>query len=663
VKKIIFLILTVSLFLILLQKVSEPDVFWHIKNGEIILKTGTIPEKDVFSFITEGKEWVSPEWLSDIVFYLVYRAGDFVLLNLFTILLFTSAFLLLYIILILRNVNPVLSGFLVITGALGSWMRSQPRPHIFTYLMFGIMILLIDEYRLRGKKYIWLLPLVSLLWVNLHPESAMAVLLFLSIIIMELLKKYINKSISGKYEFLKLDDELTDANLIEMGIVFLLTLGVNFIHPQGYKVFDFLFRHPDVVTNIEINEFLPLDYEGFPKTFISIVLLMVIGLAGIKRNFHVIHLVIGFGFLTMKFRRFVPEFYIFAIPSAGVALQYLIDSLKEFLKTRVPAKSFNIFSAVFLIIFIAFITYAIHTLFYYDVYKFKGLGVHKKYFPVRAFEFIRQNKIKPRVYNTANLGGAFIFNFFPEQKAFEDTRLISYEAMLAFKQSSNRPDFLKLTEYYDVNYALLDTDLRIITQYPNILEKWALVYFDDFCEILVKKSPENEYIYKGKEFLVINPETLEEFVESSIENSTLYLNAVYELRRAIDMVPDSFRLHYALGALLSVNPKNAVEAEAELRKSLEILPLYPYSNRRLAFLLEQQGKYREAIQYYRKFIRTAEANKWDTLSDIFSELGLLYIKAEDKKNAIRAFKKALKLDPANTGAKENLESLKRNRAF
>ncbi len=661
-KRFIFVILIISLFLILLQKIFEPDTFWHIKTGEIILKTKAIPHKDVFSFVTEGKDWTPPEWLSDVIFYLVYKAGGFVLLNIFFIITYGLCFILLFYILIQRGVTTLISSTIVTVGAIASWERSQARPHIFTYLFMALMILLIDEYRLKGKRYIWFLPLISILWINLHPESAVAVFIFLSIIIMEMIKIYLNKYMPEKYSFLRIEDEQSIGKIITLLIIFFLTLIANFINPQGYRVFDFLFRHPDVITKLEINEFMPLKFADFPKTFLSIVIFMSIALLGIRKNFHEIHLAIGFGFLTFKFRRFLTEFFIFAIPAAGIAIQFYLDVAQNLIKRYAPSFSFRIINGGFTVLYLVLLSYSIHKLYYYDFHSFKGIGLHQKYFPKSAFEFIERNKIRPNVYNSANFGGAMIFYFFPEQKVFEDTRLISYEIMLKYKTSIKKPDFPKIVEFYDVNYTIIDTDLSILSDYPDMRKNWALVYFDDFSEIFVKRTPENEYLYKGKEFLAINPERIEDMVEYSLENSIIPLNAIYEIRRALTLAPDSYKLHYALGALLSQSrgDKNAIaEAKAELKKSLDIMPLYPYANKRMAEILMAEGNYREAIPYFEKLVRCAEFNKWENLSDILNEFGLLHIQVKEYSKAKRIFKRALKVDPKNTAAYENLEALKR----
>ena len=53
----------------LIMQLGDPDIYWHIKNGEWILNNG-IPTKDPFSYWDTG--FISQEWLFDVFSYLIY---------------------------------------------------------------------------------------------------------------------------------------------------------------------------------------------------------------------------------------------------------------------------------------------------------------------------------------------------------------------------------------------------------------------------------------------------------------------------------------------------------------------------------------------------------------------------------------------------------------
>src|SRR2546428_11153984 len=58
----------------------DPDLWWHLANGRLIVTTGTIPHVDLYSFSAAGQPWVMHEWLADLMMYLVYQLGGLPLL-------------------------------------------------------------------------------------------------------------------------------------------------------------------------------------------------------------------------------------------------------------------------------------------------------------------------------------------------------------------------------------------------------------------------------------------------------------------------------------------------------------------------------------------------------------------------------------------------------
>src|SRR5215813_819424 len=60
--------------LALRQSVSlDPDLWWHLKTGEQIVTTKTVPHTDDYSFTKQGTEWVAHEWLSEVFLYGVFK--------------------------------------------------------------------------------------------------------------------------------------------------------------------------------------------------------------------------------------------------------------------------------------------------------------------------------------------------------------------------------------------------------------------------------------------------------------------------------------------------------------------------------------------------------------------------------------------------------------
>src|SRR5215471_4640808 len=56
-----------------LGTVTGADMWWHLASGRYIVEHRAVPGTDVFSFTAAGRPWHNHEWLSQVVFFAVYR--------------------------------------------------------------------------------------------------------------------------------------------------------------------------------------------------------------------------------------------------------------------------------------------------------------------------------------------------------------------------------------------------------------------------------------------------------------------------------------------------------------------------------------------------------------------------------------------------------------
>ena len=73
--KIFILILFIAIFTLSVREITDNDFWWHLRTGQLIIETKTIPKVDQFSYTNPGKEWITHEWLTEIFIYLLYRLG------------------------------------------------------------------------------------------------------------------------------------------------------------------------------------------------------------------------------------------------------------------------------------------------------------------------------------------------------------------------------------------------------------------------------------------------------------------------------------------------------------------------------------------------------------------------------------------------------------
>lgn len=172
IRKLFVLLLFFALLILTLRPIADPDFWWHLRTGELIAETHSIPHSDPFSFTVAGKTWIAHEWLSELIIFLLYRLGGYGLLILAFGMIITLAFILTY----QRTPpesRPYTAGFSILLAALATAPTWGVRPQMISVLFTALFLFLLDRFRTsKSLAYILLLPLAILFWVNLHAGFA-----------------------------------------------------------------------------------------------------------------------------------------------------------------------------------------------------------------------------------------------------------------------------------------------------------------------------------------------------------------------------------------------------------------------------------------------------------------------------------------------------------
>jgi Tfp pilus assembly protein PilF len=119
--------------------------------------------------------------------------------------------------------------------------------------------------------------------------------------------------------------------------------------------------------------------------------------------------------------------------------------------------------------------------------------------------------------------------------------------------------------------------------------------------------------------------------------------AFVAFQKAIDLNPDNFEAHYALGSIY-FKRKQLAEAEREFRVATELHPDDGEALNYLGRTLMLQGRRREAIEVLRKTTKLPLYAKPDVA---FTDLGSVLESDGDLAGAIEAYLSALRTDPPN----------------
>jgi len=149
------------------KRFTDPDLWFHLKMGQIIWTTHSAPSTDLFSFTTQGHARAAHEWLAQAFIYWAYRMGGYSGLMLWLASLTALLLVLLYF-LCYRYSGNVLVSFL---GAMCGWLFATVglslRPLLLGHVFLAIELLLL-EHGVRNRRCLWVLPPLFAVWVNCH---------------------------------------------------------------------------------------------------------------------------------------------------------------------------------------------------------------------------------------------------------------------------------------------------------------------------------------------------------------------------------------------------------------------------------------------------------------------------------------------------------------
>src|SRR5205085_9547162 len=108
---------------------ADGDTGWHIRTGDYILDTRSVPVRDLFSFSKPGEPWFAWEWLSDVIFALLHRAWGLKAVAVFAGLVLSLAATLLFRHMIWRGANLLAAVATTLVAAGASTIHYLARPH------------------------------------------------------------------------------------------------------------------------------------------------------------------------------------------------------------------------------------------------------------------------------------------------------------------------------------------------------------------------------------------------------------------------------------------------------------------------------------------------------------------------------------------------------
>jgi hypothetical protein len=374
--------------------------------------------------------------------------------------------------------------------------RHEIRPEMFSYLLSGLFLHLLWDYRQgrRGRGWLFILPFLQLLWVNLHIYFFIGPLMvgaFLCEALADLAAKN-SPQARSRGDPCKV-----------LGAVLLATLAASCVNPAGirgaiYPLFIFQGYEFPVIENYSVPSILGAGFQFLPLVYFLIVFAVLCFswfyvLVKDRSNLSVSHILLTLFFSAMAWgsiRNFA-LFAFFALSLAAVNLGKAAHSL------RLLASSLGIAAAAG---GVAVLLVLINPIYFFGGGR-GGFGIGLKEGNLAALEFLRQENLRGPIFNNFDVGGYLIYGLYPRERVFVDNRPEAYPASFFgedyFPLLANDEKWRGSLHAHRFNAIVISHRGRSAAGENFIVRRmfdpdWAAVFFDKDILILARRYGPNQ---------------------------------------------------------------------------------------------------------------------------------------------------------------------------
>ncbi len=659
-----------------LRTVGDPDLGWQLATGRWIVQHRSIPFTDVLSYTAVGHDWVYPV-LSQLILYWLYLLGGYALLSWWcaAACVATTA--------VLLRGNTITKCLAVLAVPLIA-LRTAPRAEMFSQLLFVAFVSILWHYHRSGRGPLWLLPLLMILWVNLH-------LGFVS-----------GLGMCAAYVFLELGETLiaergpVAVNRLRVAAPWLLaTIGATLLNPWGPRNYIGMVRLLPVQSSRRIVELMgiPVTSGSFAEAFawrdprsafwlLALIAMLALLVAISNRRFApavILGVSIFPVFHAVRFQGLFAAVVVViggAILGDGVEITWVKRSWQ-----RIEAATSE-FRPVLLALAVIMLTtlvgirvWDLVTNRYYlrTPYQFSLFGPgESRWYPEDAATFLKREQLPGNVFNDYNVGGFAAWRLLPEYPDYVDGRGGPFDGKILQRSFELRGQSLDSSEWQreaasrNINTIMVSVDHELGGGLSGLdtfcaSERWRSVYLDTHAALFVRVTPETSGLIRRLQIdcnktKFDSPPALDGN-RGRAERFDYYLNAAAilvvlnrnvealdELEQAGRIFSENAFLHYAKGtALLSTG--RWPDAELELRTSIKLDSNdAPYA---LARLYDQQGRYADEAAVLSRAAERSSQPHW-----LYVRLGYAQLALGQPRLALHSFDEAEKTSPFGNEATE-----------
>lgn len=452
----------------------DGDLPRHLTFGRLILSDKQIPPTEPLIYPYENRPYTSHEWLSQVIYQLVYSVAGLPGLVLLAAILLSSTFFILYSYLIKRLSLRLPVLFIVAWGAFATSLNWAIRPHLFSMLLLALWLTWADRLQRGENISIWRFPILMILWSNFHGIFIAGVLALFAF------------AAGWAVDYLISQDRNLNTGK-RLWLALILSIAASVLNPGGadswFSILGFVNNQYLMSRMVEAN------VPNFQLPEMRIILLLIafsIFLLAVKRDKFSSgqgFLLAGFTAMSLMAFRNIQLYGIVAPFVLAEAFTSLKDApilgRLEGTLANIEDKITGMFYPILTVLFLGIIVIASpisKVLYTFD----------PQTFPVDAVTWLKANPQTGHMYNDLNWGGYLELNLYP-QKTFVDSVAdvtgdvtMDYETILTTNEG-----WEDLLTTYNIEWAIIKTDnplVRALTEEKS----WQILYEDQTAVILKK---------------------------------------------------------------------------------------------------------------------------------------------------------------------------------
>ncbi|TKJ31133.1 MAG: hypothetical protein CEE40_02430 [Chloroflexi bacterium B3_Chlor] len=471
------LVLLLCIFFMASREVTDPDFWWHLRTGQHILETRSIPRQDIFSYALPDQPWITHEWLTEVILYLIYSVSGQEGLILTFAALITGAFGLLYL---QCPGRPYLAAFVIILAAITSAVTWGVRPQMFSLFLSSAFLYILHSYERGRTKIIWLMPPLMVLWANLHGTFLLG-LVFPSV---HIVGATIANLCRGSGE-----QTLAWRDVRRLLIVTLIAGVAPLANPNGIRLLLYPFGTlGSPAMQAYIMEWFSPDFHQIQFQPLALFILLIVVALGLSRRTPSATgflFLVGFGYASLRSARHIPFFVLTGTPILAAQLLHIWQRSK-WSRRFTPRRRQR--ATIYLVLNWLLLSLVVFGGAIKVGLTLRGnVAAQRAAFPVEAVDFIVERRITGNMYNLYHWGGYLIWRLYPDHKVFIDGRADVYgDAFIDqyLQVYQLREGWEEPLDAYEVTLVIIDEGSPLSTVL-NERPDWERRYADEKAAIFV----------------------------------------------------------------------------------------------------------------------------------------------------------------------------------